>query len=363
MDVVNIDWFSFSVLLPLSERERLEGITLNCPRNYALKEYGGTNLYKRRFMLFNEFGEKSLTLLIEPYSKIIKPNSMFVEVANRLLYRDFSFVLDLLQQVHMYTWQSMSRLDVCCDFNPSVAQWRVIDGLSDGSMYVTGKREGSMYYDFVIPGNGGVQKRMARCLSWGSKSSNIKWKLYNKTLEINELLPSGKQFCTKPYIRDMWALNGLDIQNVWRLEVSIMGSSSYKWRDDKLGWFIHQVKEFTQFYWDMYAYRFIVRANQGHKNRGRDEVIPFLDCPVGSHYRLRAVDPSAAVYHTDHAVSLRAVMKELERDEVQAYPDMADIFLSTAQEIITAANLEQFFFNTYGVSFQQFKSQYYVHVN
>ena len=358
-EIVSCDWFSFSVLLPLTDDEKLQGVSLSCPVGYTLKEYGGTNIYRRRFMLFNEFGEKSLTLLLEPYSKLIKPNSMFVEIANRLLYRDFSFVLDLLAAIHNYTFQSISRYDVCCDFNPSVHQWQVIEWLQDGGAYVTGKREGAMFYDYIIPDSGGLQKRVARCLSWGSKQSNIRWKLYNKSLEITELNDKGVVFCTKPYIRDMWVKNGLDPENVWRLEVSIMGAASYQWRGEKLNWSCHEIAFYTPFFWDIYAYRFVIRANQGHKNRGHDEVLPFLSVQNGDHYRLKKCEPRNEVFHTDHAVTLRACMKELERDEVKVYQDMAEIWLSTAQEVITLANLEQFFLNCWGVPFDKFKQQYY----
>ena len=359
MEVVSCDWFSFSVLLPLSDEEKRDGAQLRCPPSYTLTEFAGTNIYKRRYILYNEFGEKSLTLLLEPYSvKVIKSNSMFVEIANRLLYRDFSFVLDLVQQVHEFSFQSLSRFDVACDFNPSVSQWQVIEWLQDGQAYVTGKREGSMFYDYVIPVNGGLQKRVARCLAWGSKASNIRWKLYNKTLEITEIDSKGQQFCNKPYIRDMWIANGLDPSNVWRLEVSITGSSSYQWRGEKCDWKAHDPEYYTPFFWDIYALRFIIRANQGHKNRGHDEVLQFLNIPTTGHYRLRAVDPRGEVYHTDHAVTLRTCIKELERDEVKAFPDMADIWLSTAQEVITLANLEQFFYNNYNKSFTQYRIDY-----
>lgn len=360
MEVVSCDWFSFSVLLYLDDDEKKNGAKLLCPDGYTLKEYTGTNIYKKRYMLYNEFGEKSLTLLLEPYSVgIIKPNSMFVEVANRLLYRDFSFVKDLVSLIHDCSFQSISRFDICADFNPSVSQWQVIEWLQDAQAYVAGKREGSMFYNYVIPTTGGLQKRVARCLSWGSKASNIKWKLYNKTLEITEVTDKGVEFCNKPYIRDMWERNGLDPANVWRLEVSIMGAASYQWRGEKLNWDCHKIEYYTPFFWDIYNYRFVIRANQGHKNRGHDEVLQFLTTPDTSHYRLRKADPIGEVYHTDHAVTLRACIKELERDEVKAFTDMAEIWLSTAQDVITLANLEKFFFNTYGKSFEKYKQDYW----
>lgn len=360
MELVNCDWFSFSVLLALTDEEKQNGTVLRAPQPYTLREYSGTNIYKRRFVLYNEYGEKTLTLLLEPHSaKILKPNSLFVEVANRLLYRDFSYILNLLEKVHSFSFQSLSRFDVACDFNPSVQQWQVIEWLQNGDAYVTGKREGSMFYDYVLPSCGGKQKRVARCLSWGAKQSNIRWKLYNKSLEINEICEDGTAFCNKPYIRDMWLKFDLDPENVWRLEVSITGAASYQWRGEKCGWLAHDPGYFTPFYWDIYATRFIIRANQGHKNRGHDDVIPFLPVPDVAHYRLRVADPRGLTYHTDHAVSLRACMKELEREEVKAFQDMADIWLSTAQEVITSANLEQFFQYQYGKTFEQYKKNYY----
>ena len=94
--VINIDWFSFSVLLALSDEEKAHGISLRCPDGYQMVEYSGTNLYKNRYILYSQYGDKVLTLLTTPHSKIIKPESMFVEVANRWLYCDFSFECGLL---------------------------------------------------------------------------------------------------------------------------------------------------------------------------------------------------------------------------------------------------------------------------
>ena len=356
--VVNIDWFSFSVLLALSDEEKAHGISLRCPDGYQMVEYSGTNLYKNRHILYSQYGDKVLTLLTTPHSKIIKPESMFVEVANRWLYCDFSFVVTLLQQIHSYSFQSLSRLDICCDFNPSVSQWDVIEGLQDSRYYVTGKREGSMFFTIHTADNLRL-KRNAHCMSWGSKSTNIKWKLYNKTLEVCEVAPNGKRYINKPYIWQMWLDNQLDPQQVWRLEVSIMGASSYKWRGEHLTWDVMQQHKFTPLYWDLTAYRFLVRANEGHKNRGHDTIMPFLDIPATDHYRLRPADPKGDRPHDDHAVSVRAAMKELERPEVKCYRRMSDAWLQVLTDTVEAGRLQQFFYNNYGMSLQQYKQQYY----
>lgn len=355
--VVSCDWFSFSVLLPYSDNEQLAGHAyLRCPNGYTLLEVKGTNIYKRRVLVYTDGGDKILTLLLEPYSKVIKPNSMFVEVANACLYGDFSWVLDFLTDIHQFTFQSLSRLDVCCDFNPNVQQLHVLDGLHDGSMYVAGKREGSMFYDYVLPSAGGLQRRVARCFSWGSKQSNIKWKLYNKSLELYELDEKGRRWCSKPYIEALWIANDLDVNNVWRLEVSITSAAGYQWRDGKIGWEMHSPSLYVPFFWDIYTYRFVVRANQGHKCRKWDTIQSFLCVPDAKHaLRIRPLDPTGKVMPSvDHAASLRVCIQQLEKPENLASPHHTQLWLSMVEQIITASHLEGYFYRTYGITFEDY---------
>lgn len=358
--LISCDWFSFSVLLPMSEAEILCGHAyLHCPDSYQLMEFCGTNLYRRRVIVFDDGGNKLLTLLLEPFSKILKPNSMFVEVANAVLYRGFDWVIDFLAGIHIFSFQSLSRFDVCCDFNPNVQQISVLNGLQDASMYVAGKREGSMFYDYILPAAGGQQKRVARCLSWGSKQSNIKWKLYNKSLEIYEYDNSGRRWCNKPYIEAAWIAAGLDTNDVWRLEVSITSAAGYQWRDGKIGWEMHSPDLYIPFFWDIYQYRFVVRANQGHKCRKWDTIVPFLDIPQpDAAIRLRPLDPTGrALPSVDHVATLRACMTQLERPETLASMVYTDIWLRTAEEIIVNAHLDGYFLRTYDKTFDQYRAE------
>lgn len=355
--VVNCDWFSFSVLLCLTPNELLTGATLSCPDDLSLFEVKGTNLYQRRVLVFDRSGNKFLTLLLKPFSTILKPNSMLVEVANSWLYHDFTYVLTTLSKIHEFSFQSLSRFDVACDFNPNVSQWRVIDGLQDSSMYVAGKREGAMFYDYILPAEGGRQQRVARCLSWGSKSSNIKWKLYNKSLEITEVDTNGRAWCVKPWIRSAWEIAGLDVDNVWRLEVSVMSASNYNWRGEHLDFSMSDISKIVPFYWDMVATRFVIRANQGHKCRKWDEVVPFLERPSADSYRLRRREGGGEVLCADQAVTLRAAMTQLERPEVQASPRMFSIWLNTADAVIEAGRLQGYFLRTYGKPWEVYKTE------
>lgn len=356
--LINSDWLSFSVLLPLAEEEQARGILLNCPDRHTLTEYPGTNLYKKRFILYNEHGEKVLTLLHSPHSKIIAANSLFVEVANKWLYCHSFDPLALLEKVHSFSWQSLSRLDLAADFNPTIKQQDVIDGLAFGSLYVGGKRSGSMFHDFTLTAAERTQ-RVPRCLSWGSPQTDIKWKLYNKTKEIYERAPSGVIYCTKPYIAANWRKNGLDPANVWRLEVSIMGASGYE-RDGVALAHQHGIDPtlYTPLFYDLYKNRFQVHLNEGHKQKRDDKLVSFLRIPPGERYRIRKCDPKNEQHHTDHANTLRCLMEQLNKPEVKAYPELAAELLQTTESVILLASLHGYFFHATGLPWQAWKSQY-----
>lgn len=355
---ISLDWLAFSVLLPLTPLEQHNGIHLYTPPNYSLQEYTGTNIYKHRFILYNDFGDKVLTLLHTPHSNIIAPNSMYVEVANRELYTRGTDILDLLSYIHEYTFQSLSRLDVAGDFEPTLEQSSIIDKLQAGSIYAQGKREGSLFHTYNKNSDGKMQ-RVAKCMSWGAKTTDVKFKLYNKSKELMETDSIGRTFCTKPYIPAMWSENGLPLtRDIWRLEISITSSSAYTWRGEHLSWFLTQPENYTPFYWDMISSRFTLRYNQGHKYNKNDKVAEFLPIPPPPHYRLTRKEPNSEQHHTDHAVTLRSLMKELDRPEIQLCPTIAISLLNSLHSVITHAHLEGYFSRAVGLSFESWRREY-----
>ena len=356
--VTNIDWLSYSVNLIQTDAERLGGVLFTPPHGYILKYFdGGTNLYKHRAILFSQEGDKVLTLLWQPHSNIINPNSMFVEVANRLLYCDMLYkVPTLVDALHMNVFTSLSRLDLATDFNPTAEQYNIIARLNDGTAYAQGKREGAQFHDYQ---QGKNIERVPRQLSWGSKASNIKWKLYNKTKEITEIDPKGRTWCNKPYIKNMWLQNGIDAnRDVWRLEVSIMSASTHQWRGEKLAWAITDPGEFTLLFYDLLATRFVIRANEGHDNKRYDHILDFLPIPTTEHYRLRRTDPQTEQHHTDHAATLRNLMKELDRPETQCNHTIANTLLHTLGSVISSAKLEAYFHRATGKTWDDWREEY-----
>lgn len=357
--VVNIDWLSFSLIMDLDEYEKAHGACLSCPLGYTLQEYTGTNMYKRRHVLYTYDGDKVLTLLSEPHSRIIHPASLFVEVANKYLYQDLTPTLALLPYIHAARWQSLSRLDICGDINPTEKQRHTIEQLASGAYYITGKREGAQWHDYDRhEGNESKVERLPRQLSWGSKHSDIKVKLYNKTLEIYDVTPSGTLWCNKPYIADNWIVNGLKPNKVWRLEWSIMGAGQYEIAGQRLDLSTLQPAAFTKLYWDLTATRFLPRINQGHAAKRYDKVVDFLDIPDEQHHRLRKTDPTSTRTITAHAATLRAMMKELAREEIRATPTLRDTILDTAETVIHTARLETYFLKATGKHWQDWRDAY-----
>ena len=267
--LLNNDWFALSVALTGEERRLKSG--------YKWVEFEGTNVWKRRRILLNEYGEKVFTLLSEPKSSVIRPDAGLIEVANEWLYHGIGVggVLRLFKYLVEYKELGMSRLDLAMDFVPNEKQQKVILGLADGSMYVSGKRSGSGFWSsssaewMPIEWRG---KRIPHCQSWGHKTTDVKWKLYYKSKELRE---AGGGWFAKPYIVDQWRESGFDINNVWRLEVSLHNCNGLTIDGERL----------TRDFWykntgdlasSLYTSRFIVREDGGHKDKSNDKKVHFL---------------------------------------------------------------------------------------
>lgn len=310
-------------------------------------------------MVYTQQGDKMLTLLWNPHSNMIPSDTLFVELANRWLYTMPSYnpVRDTLQEIHPHTWGGLSRFDIATDFIPDLHQMAIIEGLQAGDIYVQGKREGSQFHTYK---QGLKVHRVPKCMSWGSPYTAVKFKLYNKSKEIYETDPQGRKWCNKPYIAEYWAHNGLNTGgDVWRLEVSITNASSHQWRGEKLDWSETDAAEYTSLFYDLVKTRWCLRKNEGHPNKRYDTPVPFLLMPDTTPYRLRRLDPRTEQHHTDHAATLRNLIKELDKCETKCNRDIANSLLSAAMNIVEVAKLGNYFRNTFGKSFDQYAQEYY----
>lgn len=357
--VINIDWLAFSVRLANSAIvDYGADIEFAEPPGCKLFEATPTNMYKRRVIVYKD-GAKLLTLLADPYSKIIKRDCVLVEVANQCLYGDLSWVMPLLYNIAPCTMVGFSRLDICADFERKGKAGDIINGLRKEDIYVMGKRDGSMFFSADY---GEKVNRSPHCYSWGSKHSSIKWKLYNKSLEIMEIAKLGDgtetRICNKPYIQDMWRENGFDVDNMWRLEVSITDANKYRFEGKTLEWELCQSRDlFEELFNSLYMTRFQTRKNQGHKDRRNDEQVWLLgEKPVVDRVRIR--EPKNTQTIVEYANGLNYAMKQLQQPEVIMNIAAQDVWLRTLQDIADVGKLRPYFYETYGTTLENFVNIY-----
>lgn len=342
-----IDWLSFSVTMLRPDDE------LNCPDGYRLENYDGNNIFKKRAILFDNQGTKLITMLWQPHSTLLSKNLMTVQFSNEVLYFEREReCIKLLHQVCEHMFNSFSRLDVCLDFQVNDTQSAIIRKLFNGSMYVQGKSEGSIFWHESE--YKGIKSRAPHCLSWGAPTSKIRCKLYNKSREQN-LLSEDKE-PEKPYIVDIWKSAGFDILRMWRLEFSLTSTGQMQWANKNITW-----NEYFDCNWwymlflSLYTNRFIVRKNEGkrdgHKNN--DRIVNFIDLPTMSRELKwkKSEDPES---RPEVVSAIRRAMRELESPICQSSCYIFDAQSAALRRLVEHTGMGAWFLVRYGMSVNKY---------
>lgn len=179
---------------------------------------------------WDEFAE----IQAHPFSGILNRNSVIVRFVNRALYLpDFWERAEDLLRANEFEFKGITRIDICADFNQfkTMSAEELIAGFAAKKYRHVGQGVGALYFNHGILADKMTKKRAYGVnytgLSFGTHGSDFRTYLYNKSFE---LLTQGD----KPWIRDRWRNVGLDVQNVWRLEVSIK-SAACKFKDRTTG--------------------------------------------------------------------------------------------------------------------------------
>lgn len=202
--IVNIDWLSLYC----------SGIMCTTYNDFIYeKQPHGTPQFAELYNIIDKLRNQIVAQLErQPYSEIIPKDAVIVKFTNRILYEPdwqtyVTFVCDML---HLKI-NAISRIDICADFNkfknglePSTFIKRFLNDelvrLRKTKFTVMGEQRGMQHYSY---------------LRIGDRNSEVSAYLYNKTLELQEVK-------NKPWIRQNWAVNGLDDEHdVWRLEFSL----------------------------------------------------------------------------------------------------------------------------------------------
>lgn len=190
------------------------------------REYG-TRIYKEMFTLIDAAGHPFIEVRRNPKNPLLHVSACHIRFHNRTCYYHDATktMLDFLQR-YDYQFMNISRIDICLDIVrfddntlPRVFMQR----------YMRGKFSKINQSNIHAHGTDNWTGRVWNSVSWGSPSSPIGTKFYNKTLELYD--PKTDSY-SKPYIRQAWLECGLideptrctlkgEKQEIWRIEFSI----------------------------------------------------------------------------------------------------------------------------------------------
>ena len=221
---VNIDWLEVHAHEPQNNPHDLFYFQ-NCGYSVRPRDYG-TRVYREMFTLLTTHNEPLLEIRRNPASQglqgIHDPNECHIRLCNRTCYFDNAAeLLDTFLREHGYYDVRISRIDLCLDFSR-------FDFGDNPSSFI--RRYFRHKYAKINQGritSHGEDKWLGQewnSLSWGSKTSAVTTKMYDKTMELYD--PKTDTFA-KPYIREAWFHCGL-IDNIQR--VTLNGQSVTVWR-------------------------------------------------------------------------------------------------------------------------------------
>lgn len=234
---INLDWLEVCALEPVTKPLDADYYR-SCGFVVLEREYG-SKVWRSIFTIEDRSGHAFMEVRREPKSEIIAFNITHLRLVNRYCYfEDASDIMQAFLDEHGYQFHHITRVDICLDFEvfdygdkPREFMRRYIEGryskINQANVHAHGTDEWA--------------GRVWNSVSWGSPSSDIGTKFYNKTLELYD--PITKSY-GKPYIRECWQATGLvdDMTTctkrnkdgelytpeIWRVEFSIR-SSVRKW--------------------------------------------------------------------------------------------------------------------------------------
>lgn len=230
---INIDWLECYCL---ESQPRDAHYFASLGFDVQERDYG-TRLYKEMFTIFVE-GQPFVEVRRSPSSsgsatasKFFDPRACHIRLCNRTCYCNNAGELmrDFLD-AHGYVFQNLCKIDLAMDF----------EKFDSGDVpakflerYLKGRYSKVNQCNLSVHGKDEWDGRLYNSVSWGSKSSPVFTRFYDKTMEL-------KESKDKPYIRQAWASCGLVddfIQltkvgedgvvykpRIWRLEFSISSS-------------------------------------------------------------------------------------------------------------------------------------------
>lgn len=235
---INIDWLEVYALEPIESRRDADYFRA-CGWQVEEREYG-TPMYHEMFTLIDHEGYSVLEIRRNPKSTkndggLFDLNGCHIRLVNRTCYADgcARMLADFLF-MHNIMFVRISRIDLCLDFK------RFDSGDYPAQFirrYLEGKFSKINQARVTAHGEDTWGERKFNSISWGARKSDIRTRLYDKTMELKEVKD-------KPYIRQAWFYSKLVDDpvtlfshnpdgstyspRIWRLEFQI-SSSVKRW--------------------------------------------------------------------------------------------------------------------------------------
>jgi hypothetical protein len=205
--VVNIDYLIINLVGTMQNIESYynEKIT------FEQKEYGTKVFASAHTIKYN--GQTMGTIYSAPRSKVIESDLCQFQFENHTFYTsDLSYLRMFVFELTDITglrFKAVNRLDIAVDVSDKKGFYSgLVKDIVNDKMKIGGRSKAfSLHYETS------EGKPVLNGYSVGKRSSSRYLRVYNKTVEIAKK--------PKEYISNMWAVNGLDPNNIWRFEYQL----------------------------------------------------------------------------------------------------------------------------------------------
>ena len=153
---------------------------------YKKHEYG-TAAFKELYTVKLR-NMKVCQIQCEPRNDILQKDAVIVKFANRLLYQSDKWdIINAFLRQHLLIVQNITRLDICADFTDfeTVSPQKLILNFLQSKWRHKGKGAGQAYfvhYNKQVKGSGTMQQILYNGLAFGSRESDVRVYLYNKSI-------------------------------------------------------------------------------------------------------------------------------------------------------------------------------------
>lgn len=215
---ISVDWFEVCCYgAPIEQGERIIGSM----KYQIVDTEKSTRIFKKLYKVIYR-GLEYFYIQQIPISGALKKGLTLVKIANRVLYSEkyVSLLLDLLKSLSLQ-YKGVSRLDIAYDCNYFCNGRSPKRFLHDyickpieqkGGIYLANVKKHVSFFEKSISSNTHYSY-----VKFGMGTGGRSAYMYDKSLELREVKD-------KPWIRKMWADNGLiddEKTHVWRSEISI----------------------------------------------------------------------------------------------------------------------------------------------